>query len=289
MNERTEIYERERLYEEVWKEPVLVVADRYGVSNVALAKACRKLAVPLPPRGYWARVRAGQIPPRPPLPPYKRPSRIQASRRAPAGSPDTAAGKVPDKKLENGSTTSTVPEPSDGAFRTEKKIANGKGGPKKTPKKEFPEYLYCTIDSWQRTFRLGVNRLRPIKGVQEKEGGFDEWDRLKVFATIRYHYKPRKGRKRTGQRLELWFRPTHVPRTDWRDDPEAVGGVHTERGHLFGTVFVPADTFYSLIPCLASNRFKELRLKLLRMHYRQGDIDEFEFSPEETPMEDLLQ
>ena len=37
MGERTEIYEREKLYEEVWKEPVLVVANRYGVSNVALA------------------------------------------------------------------------------------------------------------------------------------------------------------------------------------------------------------------------------------------------------------
>ncbi len=33
MNERHEIYEREKLYEEVWKEPVLAVADRYGVSR----------------------------------------------------------------------------------------------------------------------------------------------------------------------------------------------------------------------------------------------------------------
>ena len=57
MGERTEIYEREKLYQEIWKEPVLVVAKRYGVSNVALAKACRALAVPLPPRGYWAKVR----------------------------------------------------------------------------------------------------------------------------------------------------------------------------------------------------------------------------------------
>ena len=40
--------------------------------------------------------------------------------------------------------------------------------------------------------------------------------------------------------------------------------------------------------CLASNHFKELQLRILRMHYRKGDIDEFEFSPEETPMEDLV-
>src|SRR5207249_6496245 len=38
-------------------------------SDVALAKLCRRHQVPLPPRGYWARIRAGQHPKRPPLPP----------------------------------------------------------------------------------------------------------------------------------------------------------------------------------------------------------------------------
>ncbi len=69
MGKRTETYQREKLYDEVWKDPVLVVAKRYGVSEVALAKACRKLAVPLPPRGYWTRVRAGRTLPRPPRAP----------------------------------------------------------------------------------------------------------------------------------------------------------------------------------------------------------------------------
>ena len=49
-------YEREKLYEEVWAEPVSTVAKRYGVSDVALRKTCQKLAVPLPARGHWARV-----------------------------------------------------------------------------------------------------------------------------------------------------------------------------------------------------------------------------------------
>ena len=75
MGERTESYEREKLYEEVWKEPVRVVAKRYGVSNVALAKTCRRFAVPIPPRGYWAKIRAGRkAPSRPPGPPYGSPS-----------------------------------------------------------------------------------------------------------------------------------------------------------------------------------------------------------------------
>jgi hypothetical protein len=61
-------YEREKLYQEVWAEPIRDVAKRYEVSDVALAKTCRKLAIPLPGRGYWAKVRAGQKPKRTTLP-----------------------------------------------------------------------------------------------------------------------------------------------------------------------------------------------------------------------------
>jgi hypothetical protein len=61
-------YRRSELYEQVWKEPVRTVAKRYGVSDVALGKICRKLSVPLPGLGYWTRIRLGQTVPRPPLP-----------------------------------------------------------------------------------------------------------------------------------------------------------------------------------------------------------------------------
>lgn len=61
-------YDRQRLYEEVWSEPTQQVAKRYGVSDVAIAKACALLAIPKPPRGYWAKKAAGQeVPGRPPL------------------------------------------------------------------------------------------------------------------------------------------------------------------------------------------------------------------------------
>jgi hypothetical protein len=61
-------YDREQLYQEVWTEPTQRVAARYGISDVALAKACRQLQIPKPPRGYWAKKTAGQpIPRRPKL------------------------------------------------------------------------------------------------------------------------------------------------------------------------------------------------------------------------------
>lgn len=51
---------REALYEEVWTDPVTKVAQRYGLSDVGLAKLCRSLAIPLPERGHWAKVKAGK-------------------------------------------------------------------------------------------------------------------------------------------------------------------------------------------------------------------------------------
>ena len=44
---------REALYEEVWTDAVTVVAPRYGLSDVGLVKICKKLGIPVPPRGYW--------------------------------------------------------------------------------------------------------------------------------------------------------------------------------------------------------------------------------------------
>lgn len=65
------VYNREKLYEEVWSKPVVQVALQYGVSDVAIHKVCKSLNVPVPPRGYWARIRAGEKIKKPPLPASK--------------------------------------------------------------------------------------------------------------------------------------------------------------------------------------------------------------------------
>jgi Zn-dependent peptidase ImmA (M78 family) len=70
-------YDRNQLYQEVWEEPIIQVAKRYGVSNVAIAKTCRKMRIPVPGRGYWAKVQNGQKLPKPPLPPYDDCPKIQ--------------------------------------------------------------------------------------------------------------------------------------------------------------------------------------------------------------------
>ncbi|MFB9969838.1 hypothetical protein ACFFMP_07265 [Pseudoroseomonas cervicalis] len=60
---------RQELYDLVWSEPLTKLAGRFEISNVALAKACDRMAVPVPPRGYWARKAVGKTDVRPKLPP----------------------------------------------------------------------------------------------------------------------------------------------------------------------------------------------------------------------------
>ncbi len=60
---------REDLYEQVWSEPMRTLARKYGISDVGLAKICRKIDIPVPPVGYWQRKSYGYNVPRPPLPP----------------------------------------------------------------------------------------------------------------------------------------------------------------------------------------------------------------------------
>jgi len=52
-------YDRTVLYDQVWSRPVSEVSKSHGISGVMLGKVCRKLMVPVSPRGYWARVQNG--------------------------------------------------------------------------------------------------------------------------------------------------------------------------------------------------------------------------------------
>lgn len=51
---------REQLYEEVWAEPMIKVALKYGVSSSFMARVCTWLNVPRPERGYWAKLAVGK-------------------------------------------------------------------------------------------------------------------------------------------------------------------------------------------------------------------------------------
>jgi hypothetical protein len=68
---------RSELYEIVWQEPMSRLAKRFAISDVGLAKICRKYNIPRPPRGYWAKKQHGQKPRQTPLPKTPRDEEIQ--------------------------------------------------------------------------------------------------------------------------------------------------------------------------------------------------------------------
>lgn len=70
-NVRRIVLDRQALFERVWSQPVESLAKEWGLSDRGLAKACARLQIPVPPRGYWAKVRQGRTPGRPRLPAVK--------------------------------------------------------------------------------------------------------------------------------------------------------------------------------------------------------------------------
>jgi hypothetical protein len=61
---------RQLLHDLVWSTPMSTLTKDFGITDVGLAKRCRAVDVPVPPRGWWAKRAAGHDPPRTPLPKY---------------------------------------------------------------------------------------------------------------------------------------------------------------------------------------------------------------------------
>lgn len=59
---------REELYEKVWQKPTVKIAEEFGISDVMVAKFCRKMDIPKPPPGYWRRIETGAKIKQTPLP-----------------------------------------------------------------------------------------------------------------------------------------------------------------------------------------------------------------------------
>ena len=86
---------RQELYEKVWTTPTVILAKDYGISDVALAKICKKHQIPKPPLGYWARVATGKKVVHKPLPAIADPQLQQIRiRKRPEGVGEERLGPV---------------------------------------------------------------------------------------------------------------------------------------------------------------------------------------------------
>jgi hypothetical protein len=93
---------REQLYERVWLEPIHRLAPQFGLSDVGLAKLCRRHQVPIPGRGYWRRKETGHKVRQTPLPKATDPTltTIHIDRPTPKSPPPATADLHPLAALE---------------------------------------------------------------------------------------------------------------------------------------------------------------------------------------------
>lgn len=72
MTEKQKVISRCELFERVWSTPMVKLADEYGISDVGLAKICKRMEIPRPPCGYWQKLKAGKIQTKPKLKPLSK-------------------------------------------------------------------------------------------------------------------------------------------------------------------------------------------------------------------------
>lgn len=53
-------FSRNELYDLVWSESMLSLSKRFNISDVGLRKICKRMNIPTPPNGYWAKLQFGK-------------------------------------------------------------------------------------------------------------------------------------------------------------------------------------------------------------------------------------
>lgn len=144
--------------------------------------------------------------------------------------------------------------------------------------------FYCTIEEWQREYHFGAM----IPDRKYEESGHKEWDRITITTKIRHHITNRINSRRKFEVVEFWLSPDHTLRSNWSKDAKDIGGIFSDRGLLRAYVDLASDAFYSLIPCLVTDHFKEINVSVRNLRYSHGDIQSIGFEPKETPPEDLI-
>ncbi len=90
-------FTRKELYKLVWSKPMTEVSKKIGVSDVAVAKRCRRNNIPVPGRGYWRKLETGAKLPKIPLPKWKGPDEIvfYPQSKKPSTKPDANGEELP--------------------------------------------------------------------------------------------------------------------------------------------------------------------------------------------------
>ncbi|HMN47396.1 MAG TPA: hypothetical protein PKE27_22665 [Povalibacter sp.] len=182
---------REDLYELVWSKPMLELAKDFGISDVALAKRCRRLGIPVPGRGYWARIDAGQRPYRPKLP-----------KREPEWFDQGALTVAPSNDVP---PTSSKPPSSgmDGAWLAQR-LAFEEQPANKIEVPATTRRWHATIKRCRDDLEQAAEEMRASRKADDRYEKWPEWRKRTEFARETWAWRHVKDR---GQRL----RDTHSP------------------------------------------------------------------------------
>jgi hypothetical protein len=167
---------RAELYEKVWITPVRTIAKEFGMSDVGLAKICRKHGIPIPPLGYWRKTETGHKVVRPPLSPATNgPETLGISVRERLPPELAALAAEPPLEIAIPSELS-----HDLVTRTEKLLASGKENEKKlvVPKDGTLAHLLVSREQMARALRI----MNALFLALEERGHSISWPKEKEAA-----------------------------------------------------------------------------------------------------------
>lgn len=144
---------RNDLYRKVWSKSAVQLAKDWGISDVAIAKLCKKHNVPKPPLGYWARIQHGQKIRRPVLPKADderlevvRFQRYETSQDRPVQDPETAAKIAAEKDASNQIVVADqLIDPHPLVERTHKSIASAAADERSIVRPKAKQCLSCAL------------------------------------------------------------------------------------------------------------------------------------------------
>jgi len=182
---------REDLYELAWSKPISELAKDFGISDVGLAKRCRRLGVPLPGRGYWARLDAGQEPYRPKLPPRE-------SQRH-----DQDALTVITVEPGEEERPPTTEETQDGAWLAER-LAFEQRPENAIVVEQPPSRWDPVIRIYRDSLRAEVKEVLASRAAHERHEKLPEWRKQRDWNNDGYKWRSMVGR---GERLLDYHKP----------------------------------------------------------------------------------
>ncbi len=176
MENQSIILTREQLYEKVWSQSISSLAREWGISDVGLAKICKRYNIPRPGLGHWARKQHGYNPIQPPLPQLKgesiieiKPVNTQSRLLDPIQAQEAAQKAAFEKETERPVIVpKTLIDPHPLVVKTEKSLRTAKPDERGILMAHGPGTLSVVVgpNSIDRAMRI-LNTL--IKALEERE------------------------------------------------------------------------------------------------------------------------